>query len=337
MNNQNKTIVDVVEWMVGDPPLVDTSLAGSGLAAAIGNFDGVHLGHQKVVVAAKNAASREGLIPSIITFDPHPREFFRQDEAPFHLADRQEKDRLLSNLVEQSGSSRVIHVRFDDALRTTDAHDFIKNVLVNLGVKKLFAGNDFAFGRARGGDLQMINKVGESVGINAAAVPLLVDENSAVISSSRIRAALQAGDPKAAASMLGRDWAVTGTVIRGDARGRSIGFPTANIALGPLQRPAFGVYAVEVDFEGEHGLARQIGNGVANIGTRPTVQDRGVLCETHLFDCNMDLYDKRLLVRLKAFLRPEQKFSSIEELIRQIALDAETARQLLLPFEFDHK
>ena len=335
MDNQHKNTVNVVDWVVGDSPLVDPGSANWSLAAAIGNFDGVHLGHKKVIDAAKNTASLEGLTPSIITFDPHPREFFRQDEAPFYLSDRQEKDRLLSDLVGQSGPARVIHVRFDDALRTTDANDFINNVLVSLRVRHLFAGTDFAFGKGRGGDLQMINEVGKAVGISATAVPLLVDENSAVISSSRIRAALQAGDPKAAASMLGRDWAVTGTVIKGDARGRSIGFPTANIALGPLQRPAFGVYAVGVDVVDEQGCVQQIGNGVTNIGIRPTVKDRGVLCETHLFDCDIDLYDKRLIVRLKMFLRPEQKFSGIEELISQITLDAEAARQILSPFAFD--
>ena len=163
-------------------------------------------------------------------------------------------------------------------------------------------------------------------------MPLLVDTNTAVISSSRIRAALQAGAPDAAAAMLGHAWAVTGTVIRGDSRGRTIGFPTANIALGSLQHPAFGVYAVEIDLDDGAGPVCQIGNGVANIGIRPTVQNRGVLCEAHLFDRDMDLYDKRLLVRLKAFLRPEQKFSGIEELINQISLDAEAARQLLPPF-----
>jgi len=225
-------------------------------------------------------------------------------------------------------------VRFDDALRKTNANHFISNVLVSLGVRHLFAGVDFAFGKGRGGDFQTINKVGKDVGIKATALPLLVDDNTAVISSSRIRAALQAGDPKSAAVMLGRDWAVTGKVIKGDERGRSIGFPTANIALGSLQLPAFGVYAVEVDLEEDNARVRQIGNGVANIGIRPTVQNRGVLCETHVFDRDLDLYNKRLLVRLKAFLRPERKFSGIEELIDQIGLDAEKARQLLPPFDF---
>jgi riboflavin kinase/FMN adenylyltransferase len=334
MKNQQDKMVNVIDWAINDAPLAKDCFSMAGLVAAIGNFDGVHRGHQKVIAAATDAARRDSLIPAVITFDPHPREFFRRDDAPFHLADRQEKDRLLSDLLGQSAPAKVIHVRFDDALRTTDAHYFISHVLVSLGVRHLFAGIDFAFGKGRGGDFETINKVGKDVGIGATALPLLVDDNTAVISSSRIRAALQAGDPESAALMLGRDWAVTGMVIKGDARGRSIGFPTANIGLGSLQLPAFGVYAVEVDLEDDNGQVRKIGNGVANIGIRPTVENRGVLCETHLFDRDADLYGKRLLVRLKAFLRPEQKFSGIEELIHQIGLDAEKARQLLPPFSF---
>ncbi len=329
MKNVEKNIVDVIDWAVGDAPLTATDLGEAGLAAAIGNFDGMHLGHQKVVESAILAAKQNRLVPSVITFNPHPREFFRQHEAPFYLCDRHEKDRLLRVSLRQFGFARVIHARFDDKMRKTDAHEFITKVLVNLGVKQLYAGNDFAFGRGRGGDLDMINKIGKDIGITAKAVPLLVDKNAAVISSSRIRAALQAGDPKGAAVMLGRDWAVTGTVVKGDARGRRIGFPTANIPLGPLQNPAFGVYAVEVDLEDSNGQIQQIGEGVANIGVRPTVQDRGVLCEAHLFDSDLNLYDKRLRVRLKEFLRQEKKFSDIEELIHQITLDVAEARQLL--------
>jgi riboflavin kinase/FMN adenylyltransferase len=334
MKSQKKNTVDVIDWAINDAPLAHDCSSTVGLSAAIGNFDGVHRGHQKVVAAATEAAQRDNLTAAVITFDPHPREFFRRDDAPFHLADRQEKDRLLADLLGQSALAKVVHVRFDDALRKTDARHFISHVLVSLGVRHLFAGIDFAFGKGRGGDFETINKVGKNVGVEATALPLLVDDNTAVISSSRIRAALQAGDPESAAIMLGRDWAVTGTVIKGDARGRSIGFPTANIRLGSLQLPAFGVYAVEVDLEEDNGQIRKIGNGVANIGIRPTVQNRGVLCETHLFDRDVNLYDKRLLVRLKAFLRPEQRFSGIEELIRQIGLDAKKARQLLPPFSF---
>ena len=164
MKNQQENMVDVIDWAVTDAPLSQDCSSTEGLAAAIGNFDGVHRGHQKVVAAATEAAQRDNLTPAVITFDPHPREFFRQDDAPFHLADRQEKDRLLSDLLGQSAPAKIIHVRFDDALRKTDAHHFICNVLVSLGVRHLFAGVDFAFGKGRGGVFKTINKVGRDVG-----------------------------------------------------------------------------------------------------------------------------------------------------------------------------
>ena len=309
-----------MHWQIGDAPL-----DGPPLAAAIGNFDGVHRGHQKLVMAACEAAKRDGLMPAIITFNPHPRDFFRQEAAPFRLVDNAEKDRLLSGLHVE----RIIHVSFDDALRRTDAEDFVSSVLPAIGVEQLFAGADFAFGRGRGGQIDTINDYGAAVGIKAYSVPLLQDDNSVVISSSRIRAALQAGDPSAAAAMLGRDWAVTGTVITGDQRGRTIGFPTANIALENLQHPAFGVYAVEIDLDDGQAAPRRLAGGVANIGIRPTFEERGVLCEAHLFDGNYELYGQRLLVRLKAFLRPEQRFAGIDELLAQIAADAEQARLIL--------
>ena len=320
MVKDDRKMAQVLRWQIGD-----AALDGPPLAAAIGNFDGVHRGHQKVVAAACDAAKRDGLVPAVITFDPHPREFFRQEDAPFHLADRTEKDRLLSNL----DVDRIIHVSFDEALRRTDAEDFVSSVLPALSVKQLYAGSDFAFGRGRGGQIDTINDYGASVGIAAFSVALLQDENSVVISSSRIRAALQAGDPVAAASMLGRDWAVTGTVIKGDQRGRKIGFPTANIALETLQHPAFGVYAVEIDFDDGTATPQKRAGGVANIGTRPTFEKQDVLCEAHLFDSDFDLYGQRLLVRLKAFLRPEQRFSGIDALLAQIATDAEQARRIL--------
>jgi len=320
MVQDDRKMAQVVRWQIGD-----AALDGPPLAAAIGNFDGVHRGHQKVVAAACDAAKRDGLVPAVITFDPHPREFFRQEDATFHLADRAEKDRLLSNL----DVDRIIHVSFDEALRRTDAEDFVSSVLPALGVKQLYAGSDFAFGRGRGGQIDTINDDGASVGIAAFSVALLQDEKSVVISSSRIRAALQAGDPVAAAAMLGHDWAVTGTVIKGDQRGRKIGFPTANIALETLQHPAFGVYAVEIDIDDGTAAPQKRAGGVANIGIRPTFEKKDVLCEAHLFDSDCDLYGQRLLVRLKAFLRPEQRFSGIDALLAQIATDAEQARRIL--------
>ena len=311
-----------LSWAVGDAPL-DLGPC----IAAIGNFDGVHRGHGKVVSAAIEAARKAGVAAAAVTFDPHPREFFRHDETPFHLADRTEKDRLLAAL----GVDRVIHVTFDDNLRCTDASSFVTDVLPSLGVAGLFAGSDFAFGRGRGGDIDTINAMGARIGIAATAVQLMTDANSVVISSSRIRAALQAGEAEQAAAMLGHDWAVTGTVQLGDQRGRTIGFPTANIPLGALLHPAFGVYAVQI-FDADPAAGFELlGNGVANIGIRPTVEDRGVLCEAHLFDQQPDLYGRRLAICLKSFIRAERKFTGIDELTTQIAKDARAARKLLPP------
>ena len=324
MDSSRKNKCETIDWRVGQAPL-----SGPSLVAAIGNFDGVHRGHAQVISAAIDAARAEGLAAAVVTFDPHPREFFRHDDAPFHLADRQEKDRLIAAL----GVDRIIHVTFDDNLRRTDAESFVTSVLPALGVKALFAGADFAFGRGRGGDIDTINSIGSGIGISATAVTLLADPNSAVITSSRVRAALQDGEPERAAEMLGHDWAVTGTVQMGDQRGRTIGFPTANIPLGDLLHPAFGVYAVQI-FEADAGQPyRLLGNGVANIGVRPTVEDRGVLCEAHLFDQQPDLYGRRLAIGLKSFIRPERKFTGIDELTAQIAKDARTARALLPPIK----
>jgi len=320
MTQEDSTFVNVIDWAVGDPALPDMRLC-----AAIGNFDGVHRGHQKVIEAACNHASAHNLTPAVITFDPHPREFFRQDDIPFHLSDRHEKDRLLSKLA----IKYIIHVTFDDMLRRTDAKTFVTNILPALGVTQLFAGSDFAFGRGRGGDMDTINEHGRLAHISATAVPLLIDDNSVVVSSSRIRAALQAGAPEQAAAMLGHDWAISGIVQTGDKRGRTIGFPTANIPLGNLLNPAFGVYAVQVFADDGSASGQFIANGVANIGVRPTFETRDVLCETHLFDFDGDLYGRRLSVRLKSFLRAERKFSGLEELKEQIAKDASDARQTL--------
>ena len=323
MTKQIDIRAKIIDWSVGAAPLDH-----GPLCAAIGNFDGIHKGHQKVVGTAVEAAKAQGTASAVITFDPHPREFFRQDDVAFHLVDRAEKDWLLSGL----GVDSIIHVTFNDNLRCTNAEGFVRSVLPDLNVQALYAGTDFAFGKGRGGDIDSINEFGLAVGITAHAVPLLVDANSVVISSSRVRAALQAGEPVQAAEMLGHDWAITGEVVKGDQRGRTIGFPTANIPLGNLLNPAFGVYAIQI-FCYEDAGSSLLGNGVANIGIRPTVANRGVLCEAHLFDQDIDLYGRRLSVRLKSFLRAEKKFSGIDELTTQIAEDAEAARAILPPIQ----
>ena len=327
---KKKTIngIEIFEWSVGDQALTGSNGFSQGLVSAIGNFDGVHRGHQTLINSALVDAEKNALLPSVITFEPHPREFFRRDETTFRLVDKLEKERLIANLLQKARSAKIINIEFNDALRRTDATAFVRDVLANLGVRRLFAGKDFAFGKGRGGDLDMINREGKLSGISATPVELLTDENTSVISSSRIRAALQAGSPASAASMLGRNWAVCGEVIKGSERGRTIGFPTANIRLGTLQHPAFGVYAVEIELDNGNINPDVLGVGVANIGIRPTVEHRGVLCEVHLFDRDIDLYSKRLLVRLREFLRPERKFSGIEELTSQIKKDSMAARRI---------
>ena len=226
MTQQLDHIVEIATWAVGDRPLRDaadgTGFAGPGLVAAIGNFDGVHKGHQQVIPPPGRPYAA-GLLPAVITFDPHPREFFRYDETPFRLTDRQEKDRLLTTIFASMGPARVIHVVFDELLRRTEANEFVTGILDCLGVRQIIAGRDFAFGKDRTGDLDSINKVGASVGIIASPVPLLTDENSAVVSSSRVRAALQAGTPCGG----GHAWSRLGGYRHrdpGDARGRTIGF-----------------------------------------------------------------------------------------------------------------
>ena len=298
--------------------------ADRGASVAIGNFDGVHIGHLSVIDQARAAGARSGAPLGILTFEPHPREFFRHDDVPFCLADRIEKDRLLA----AAGVDRVIHVTFDDNLRCTDAAAFVTNILPAIGVTGLFAGSDFAFGRSRGGDIDTINAMGADIGITAAAVPLLSDENSAVISSSRIRAALQAGEVGQAGTMLGHDWAVTGIVKLGDQRGRTIGFPTLNLHLGSTVRPALGVYAVRVGIlEGGETVWH---DGVANIGKRPTFGGEDVILEAHLMDFSGDLYGKLIAVTLIDFIRAEKKFDGLEALRAQIAADTRIAQNILV-------
>ena len=311
-------MVAVCDWMHGDPP-VD----GGPFVAAIGNFDGVHLGHKQLLEQARLAAQTAGLPFAVLTFSPHPRAYFRPDDAPFLLQDRQAKTDALS----AAGADQVIYIAFDKALQTCSAESFVHDVLQPLGIVQLFAGADFAYGKGRSGDMSSLAKLGAQVGISVTSVPLLQDEHAATISSSRVRAALQSGQVALAAAMLGHDPVIAGTVQQGDQRGRLLQFPTANLSLSSLLAPAFGVYAVEAQL-GTPASGPRL-QGVANIGIRPTVNDRGVLGEVHLFDFDRDIYGERLTVYLKAFIRAEKKFSGLEELQAQIAKDAHSARTLL--------
>ena len=321
----------IVHWSIGDAPLKDTSLT-----AVIGNFDGVHLGHQKLISTALALAKNSGTKVGVITFDPHPRRYFRQNEPGFLLSDLTEKNRTLS----LHGMQIIIHVGFNDALRQLSPEKFVSDVLYPLGVSQLVAGSDFAFGRGRAGDMSLLAEIGSEYNILVTNVSLEVDNKSAIVSSSRVRAALQAGRIDDAAEMLGRSPTICGTIEHGDKRGRLLDFPTANFKLEEYQVPAYGVYAItafiEIKNASLHSDTQIIDvpdlpmlKGVANVGIRPTIGDRKVMAEIHLFDFDENIYGERLCVNLHHYMRGEKKFDSIDSLKAQISKDAATARDLL--------
>lgn len=289
-----------------------------GCSVAIGNFDGVHVGHVAVLRAAH--AARPDLPLAALTFEPHPREHFRPEDPPFRLTLLPAKARALA----AAGARIVYAVRFDAALAALEAEEFVEQVLHRgVGAKHLACGADFAFGHRRGGDVAFLGRAAEARGIGLTVVPHVADA-SGPISSSRIRRVLQDGYPERAARKLGRWWEIWGVVSHGDKRGRLLGFPTANIALNGHLEPARGVYAVRVRL-----ADGRVVDGVANIGRRPTVEGTELRVEAHLFDFAGDLYGQEIAVGLVSYLRPEQRFASLDELRAQIAADSAAARAAL--------
>ncbi len=296
-----------------------TSPARRGAVLALGNFDGVHLGHAHLIHAAH--AARPDLPLGVLTFEPHPRELFRPDDAPFRLSLEGERRDALAAL----GVQRIHQLEFDRDFANLTAEQFVTHVLHEaLGAKHVACGPDFAFGHRRGGDVAFLAAHAEPLGIGLTVVPPLADA-AGPLSSTRIRRLLLDGYPERAARELGRPWSVRGIVEHGDARGRTIGFPTANIPLGRHLEPARGVYAVSARLP--DGV---VAGGVANIGRRPTLgeglQSR---LEAHLFDLDADLYGAELSVSLHSFLRDERRFDGIDALKSQIAKDAQAARSAL--------
>ncbi|WP_287980881.1 bifunctional riboflavin kinase/FAD synthetase [Acidiphilium sp.] len=290
-----------------------------GASVALGNFDGMHRGHVEVLRAAH--AARPDAPRAALTFAPHPREFFRPDDPPFRLMLEAERAAAL----EAEGIEILYELTFDRAFSLLSAEAFIEEVLDRgIGAAHLACGADFAFGHRRGGDVAMLRAAAEARGIGLSIVPHL-DDAEGPISSSRIRRLLQDGYPERAAALLGRPHAIRGVVAHGDARGRTIGFPTANVALGRHLEPARGVYAVTVRLAD----GRMV-KGVANIGRRPTVAEGAISrLEAHLFDFSGDLYGQEITVSLHRFIRDERRFASFDELSAQIAADADEARRLL--------
>ncbi len=292
-----------------------------GGVATVGNFDGVHLGHQRLIEILAERGKRLGLPVTVMTFEPQPLEYFLKNQAPARLTCLREKLARFKELpVDQ-----VVLLRFTPSLAKLPAWEFIDKVLVKgVGVRSLVVGEDFRFGREREGDFALLQAASSSFRFEARAAPTIELEGTR-ISSTRIRQVLKQGELGLAEKMLGRPYSMCGRVMAGGKRGRELGFPTANLNLKRLKSPVSGVFAVTVK-----GVADEPWPGVANVGTRPTVEKGGkVLLEVHLFDFAGDLYGRQLEVFFHHKLRDELKFSSILALRAQIQKDAALARKLL--------
>lgn len=299
----------------GRPGLAKFSQA---TVATIGNFDGVHLGHQAVLHRLTQQAANLGLPSVVILFEPQPMEFFLADQAPARLTRLAEK---LEGL-RCAGVDYVCCLRFNQGFSLQSAADFIHHILLEgLRVKHLIVGDDFRFGHQRQGNFALLQAAGRQFGFAVEGTPTYYDGETRV-SSTRVRQALVAGDFNLAQRLLGRPYAMVGRVIHGDKRGRSIGYPTLNIPVRRQRCPLHGVYAVQVQANGTGPWW----NGVANLGKRPTVGGSGMLLEVHLFDCNGDWYAQRVQVRFCSKLREEQKFVDFVALKVQIDADAKAAR-----------
>lgn len=295
-----------------------------GGAVAIGNFDGVHLGHQAVIGEAGTIARAANIPWAVLTFEPHPRAVFRPNDPPFRLTPFRTKSRHIEAL----GVDVLVVQHFDREFSQRPAEDFVNRVLADgLKARHVIAGYDFVFGRDRGGDCDMLLHMGKERGFDFTAVSKVTDGQGEIYSSTRVRNALMNANPREAAFVLGRPFEVDGRVEHGDARGRTIGFATANIHLDEYIRPARGVYAVRAGLD--EGTCTRWLDGVANLGRRPTFAGEGIVLEAHVFDFSGDLYGRHLRIQLVDYLREERKFDTLDALREQIGRDCEDARQVL--------
>jgi riboflavin kinase/FMN adenylyltransferase len=295
-----------------------------GSVVAIGNFDGVHRGHQALIEEAHKQARMMGVPVSVLAFEPHPQEYFRPGPVSIRLTPLRMKARLLA----EEGVDAMFALPFDAGMAGRTAEQFVREILKDgLGASGVVVGPDFEFGKGRGGNLKSLRAMGAEQGFFVTGFDM-VRSGAEKISSTRIRDLLAAARPEEAARLLGRFWAVEARVEHGDKRGRTMGFPTANMHLGHCFQPAFGVYAVRVIItDNEREVARR--DGVANFGIRPMYETKVPLMEAHLFDFDGDLYGQHLQVELINYLRPEAKFDGLPALIAQIAKDAQMAKVIL--------
>ena len=287
-------------------------------ALTIGNFDGVHLGHQAMLAELRRAAGRLGVPACVLTFEPHPREFFAPDKAPTRLTSLREKLELLADC----GIERVHLCRFDYRFAQISAEEFIERVIARgLGARWLLAGDDFRFGARRAGDLVMLKQHAPRLGLEVSAMASVMQDRERV-SSTAVRKALAAGELARAERLLGRAYSISGRVVRGDGLGRKLGFPTANVQMKHNRPPLGGIFAVRL-----HGAAAGPLRGVASLGVRPTVRQQGTpVLEVHALDFEGDLYRRHVRVEFLNKFRDEEKYADLATLTRKIALDVENAR-----------
>ena len=305
--------------VVGDWRELPDALKGA--AVAVGAFDGVHRGHQAVIASAREAAERLGAPLGVVSFDPHPRRWFQKDAAPFRLMTADQMGEALPPL----GVDILYLLPFDAEMAGMTDAAFAERVLADgLGVRHAAVGFDFTFGKGRSGSPEALRAYGERLGFTVSVVDRLDDADGLKLSSSAVREALKAGDMDRAAAILGRPFAIQGEVIHGDKRGRTIGVPTANVAMGDYMRPAYGVYATRTRLPDGRVI-----KGVANLGVRPMFEIEQPLLEVWLFDFAEDLYGQTIEIELVALLRGEMNFDSLDALKVQIDADAAAARAVL--------
>ena len=300
-----------------DPIRLPTDLSKPVLV--IGNFDGMHLGHQELIAKAQVLGKRQANSVVLLTFDPHPRGFFRPDQPIFKLTTLAQKADYAAN----AGAQGMVVLPFNAALAALSAEDFVRDILIKkLEVQGAVIGYDFHFGKGRAGSASVLTAMGNVHGfLTETVLPFSVDGE--IVSSSLIRNLLTAGDIVKANRLLGREWTIQADVVHGDKRGRELGYPTANLMLDPSVMLQYGIYAVRATVDGKTHAA------VASFGRRPTFDDGAPKLEVHIFDFAGDLYGKTMSVSFVGFIRPELKFDGIEPLIAQMNQDSITARKLL--------
>ena len=295
---------------------------GTPHAVTIGNFDGLHLGHQAMLARLQDVAQARGLPSCVLSFEPHPREFFTPEQAPVRLSSLREKAECLQRM----GIGRLHVFRFDRAFSALSAEAFIEQVLgTTLQARYVLVGDDFRYGAKRAGDFALLERLGHSLGFDAEFLPT-VEVAGERASSTAVRQALAAGELEHAARLLGRPYSISGRVVHGDKLGRDIGFPTANIQLKHNRPPLLGIFAVEV-----YGLNGEPLPGAASLGKRPTVKNPGAVpvLEVHLFDFNAEIYGRRVRVDFLHKLRDEEKYPDLDSLVAQIRRDVDNAKQFL--------